>query len=116
MGRVIPISEHLERQSLVLMETTIPSDLTIREWRKRGRPRAAGPVECDHLHESTTRYDHTRKQLSFLLVCPVCRTEKLVESVPYEPSFKPTPAQEPAGATIHALPVRRHDEPVRRAA
>jgi hypothetical protein len=116
MARVIPISEHLERQSLVLMEATIPSDMTIRDWRKQGRPRHEHPAECDHLHESTTRYDHTRKQLSFLLVCPVCHTEKLVETVPYEPRFEPSQPEEPAGATVYQFPVRRHEQPMRRAA
>jgi hypothetical protein len=84
--------------------------MTIDEWRRRRSPRpprrrrstgllAAArrvvplrPVPCDHLHDSTTRYDHDQKVLTFLLVCPVCRTEKVVESRRYEPRFQPVPA------------------------
>jgi hypothetical protein len=43
---------------------------------------------CDHLHETTSRYDSARKLLTFLLVCPVCRTEKVVETLRYEPRFE----------------------------
>jgi hypothetical protein len=46
---------------------------------------------CDHLFDTTTRYDRERKLLTFLLVCPVCHSETVMESVPYEPRFKPTP-------------------------
>jgi uncharacterized membrane protein YcaP (DUF421 family) len=35
---------------------------------------------CTHLHDSSTRYDHERKLLSFLLVCSVCATERVVET------------------------------------
>jgi len=44
---------------------------------------------CDHLHDTTTRYDHVRKLLTFLLVCPVCGTEKIVEIQRYEPRYEP---------------------------
>jgi hypothetical protein len=44
---------------------------------------------CDHLHEQTSRYDANEKSLSFLLVCPTCRTEHVVETLTYEPRFKP---------------------------
>jgi hypothetical protein len=75
---------------------------------------------CDHLHDSTTRYDHDQKLLTFLLVCRVCSTEKVMETQHYEPRFEPRPAPQPAdaaaGATIHQLPVRRHERPTRRAA
>ncbi len=40
---------------------------------------------CDHLHDSTSRYDAARKVLSFLLVCTMCGTEKLAETLEYEP-------------------------------
>jgi hypothetical protein len=43
---------------------------------------------CDHLFDSTSRYDNERKLLTLLLVCPVCRTERVVATLPYEPSFK----------------------------
>jgi hypothetical protein len=48
-----------------------------------------GRMACDHLHELTSSYDHEAKQLSFLLVCPTCRTQRLVETIPYQPSFVP---------------------------
>jgi hypothetical protein len=39
------LSEILERQSVVLMESTVPPDLTLDEWRRRhGRPRRRTPV------------------------------------------------------------------------
>jgi hypothetical protein len=111
-----PTAEQLERQSVVLVECTIPAELTIDEWRRQRRPRATPAESCDHLHDSTSRYDHKRKQLTFLLVCPECRTEKVVDSIHYEPHFTPHAPAESAGATVHQLPVRRHSQPLRRAA
>jgi hypothetical protein len=132
------ISEQLARQSVVPMECTIPPDMTIAEWRRQRASRqrryrrltgrsaaAARPVplptaRCDHLHDSTTRYDHDQKLLVFLLVCPVCGTEKVVESRHYEPRFDPTPASHradsSAAASIHHLPGRRSERSMRRAA
>lgn len=49
-------------------------------------------MRCDHLQDTTTRYDQVEKLLTFLLICPVCRTEKVVETRGYEPRFKPTEA------------------------
>ena len=46
-------------------------------------------MTCDHLQEATTRYDQAAKLLSFLLVCPVCHSEKVIETCPYEPRFQP---------------------------
>jgi hypothetical protein len=40
---------------------------------------------CDHLHESTSRYDAAAKVLTFLLVCPTCGIERVVETLEYEP-------------------------------
>jgi hypothetical protein len=40
---------------------------------------------CDHLHDSTSRYDAAQKVLSFLLVCTMCGAEKVAETVEYEP-------------------------------
>ena len=111
-----PIAEHLERQSVVLVECTIPAELTIDDWRRQSRPRATRAASCDHLHDSTSRYDHERKQLTFLLVCPVCGTERVVDSIPYEPRFTPHAPTESAGATVHQMPVRRRAHPLRRAA
>lgn len=75
-----------------------------------------GSVPCDHLQDTTTRYDHAEKLLSFLLVCPVCKTERLIDSLRYEPRFEPHGAPEPGGATVHQLRPRRHEQPTRRAA
>jgi hypothetical protein len=106
------VSARLIRQSVLPVESTIPTDVTIDEWRKqrRSRPRPRPAAECVHLHDTTTRYDHARNLLTFLLVCPACRTEKVIETVEYEPRF------ERHQATVHQLPVRRHRDPARRAA
>ena len=47
------------------------------------------PGSCDHLHESTSRYDRRRRLLTFLLVCPICATERVIEVQRYEPRFEP---------------------------
>jgi hypothetical protein len=47
---------------------------------------------CDHLFDTTTRYDRRRRLLTFLLFCPVCRTETVVDSLTYEPDFIPASA------------------------
>jgi hypothetical protein len=44
-------------------------------------------VICSHLHDTTTRYDRKSKVLTFLLVCSVCGTQKVVEELRYEPAF-----------------------------
>jgi hypothetical protein len=87
--------------------------MTAEQW---SRQPSARPVPCDHLHEATTRYDHVAKLLTFLLVCPVCRSEKVIETWDYEPRFQPHPAAGPAAATLHQLPVRRSGQATRRAA
>ena len=46
---------------------------------------------CDHLHDTTTRYDPIEEVLTFLLICPVCRTERVLEKRHYAPRFQPTP-------------------------
>jgi hypothetical protein len=125
------ISQRLERQSLVVMESTIPAAMTVEEWRRRrsdrGRraqrrsARLAGtrrlvplrPARCDHLHDTTTRYDPAGKRLTFLQICHACGIEKVVETIPYEPRPKPHAAE---GATVHELPVRRDSQPGLRAA
>jgi hypothetical protein len=43
---------------------------------------------CDHLFDTTSRYDRKRKVLTFLLFCPACETETVVESLRYAPAFK----------------------------
>jgi hypothetical protein len=44
---------------------------------------------CGHFHEATSRYEPDAKLLTLLLVCPVCRVEKVVETLEYEPRFVP---------------------------
>jgi hypothetical protein len=58
----------------------------------RGRKRNPARAMCDHLFDTTTRYDSDRKLLTFLLFCPVCRTETVVETLAYEPNFRPSAA------------------------
>ena len=116
MKPISRIHAHLESQSVRLVESTIPGDMTVAEWRKHRGRRPASTQECGHLHDTTTRYDHDRKLLHFLLICPTCGTEKVIETQPYEPRFTPQATPERAGATIHQLPVRRPAQPLRRAA
>jgi hypothetical protein len=66
--------------------------------------------ECGHIQDTTTRYDVARKLLTFLLVCPACDTEKVLETLDYEPRF------EPRHATVLRLPLMRHAQPARHAA
>ena len=44
---------------------------------------------CDHLYDSTSRYDAGSKLLTLMLVCPVCRIEEIVQTLDYEPNFVP---------------------------
>jgi hypothetical protein len=83
------LSEHLEQQSVRVVESTIPEELTIDEWRAARKRRGA---TCDHLHDTTSRYDVAQKQLTFLLVCPICHTERVVDQLHYEPNFRPLQA------------------------
>jgi hypothetical protein len=55
------ISQQLERQSVLPMESTIPTEMTVEQWRRRRSARAR-PVPCDHLHDTTTRYDPVEKR------------------------------------------------------
>jgi hypothetical protein len=106
-------SEQLPLQSVVARESTIAPDPAIT------MPVVSfPPTPCDHLHDTTTRYDHAQKLLTFLLVCPVCGTEKIVDAQHYEPRFQSSRASElaDAGATIQELPVPRDERPMRRAA
>ncbi|HEX5923334.1 MAG TPA: hypothetical protein VFY45_05850 [Baekduia sp.] len=43
---------------------------------------------CDHLFDTTTRYDRERRRLTFVLFCPTCETETVVETLRYAPAFK----------------------------
>jgi hypothetical protein len=116
------VSDVIERQSVVSMASSIPADMTIAQWRalrpRRKRTRAARllatgprvvplrPITCDHLCETTTRYDQAGKRLTFLLACPVCDTVQVLETLDYEPRFDPATGgnEPPAG---NALRVRR---------
>jgi hypothetical protein len=40
---------------------------------------------CDHLHDSTSRYDAAKKIMTLLLVCRTCGIERVVETFEYEP-------------------------------
>jgi hypothetical protein len=40
---------------------------------------------CEHLHDSTSRYDAAAKVMTFLLVCRTCGIERVVETLEYEP-------------------------------
>jgi len=103
---------HLAR-SVITIESTIPPDMTILQWRRllavrqgaerqrrmtglarrwkvaRSWPRAEVDGSCTHFHETTTRYDHERKLLTFLEVCRSCGIEKVVETQHYEPRYEP---------------------------
>jgi hypothetical protein len=85
------VSARLEHDAVLLVECTIPPDLTLDEWRRRPERHLTlvPDPSCDHLHETTSRYDAAAKQLTFLLVCPECGTEKVVETVSYEPRYVP---------------------------
>jgi hypothetical protein len=116
----VPFPASRAEHAVNVVECTIPSDMTIEQWRRlrrgkvptRGKPwsllvaaarRVAGHREqpCDHLHDTASRYDHAAKRLELLLSCPVCKTEKVIHSLAYEPRF------EPSGATVH--PLRRRE-------
>jgi hypothetical protein len=94
MPKTSLISRQLSHRSVVPMSSTIPPEMTIEQWRGRGSVELAA---CQHLHEATTRYDSVAKLLSFLLVCPVCGTERVIETQAYEPRFVPS------AAAAHAL-------------
>jgi hypothetical protein len=53
---------------------------------RRGRDLPCGM--CDHLFETTSRYDHEREVLTFLLFCPACETETVVDTLRYAPAFR----------------------------
>jgi hypothetical protein len=124
--------EHLTLQSVVPIECAERGEASVARRRRRrsvgSSPRRRSPTvlvgpwcdvslraTCNHMHDSTTRYDHDQKLLSFLLVCPICGIERVVETMKYEPRFHSAPAPEPAdasaGATVYELPVRSDEPP-----
>jgi hypothetical protein len=40
---------------------------------------------CDHLHDSASRDDAAERVLALLLVCCICGSERIVETLEYEP-------------------------------
>jgi hypothetical protein len=123
MAKTASITEYLS-QTVVSIEGTIPAGMTVSEWRRQRRHLPPPGECCDQLCDTTTRYEHDKKLLHFLLFCPECGTEKLIETVPYEPRFEPNPAldpaEAPAAAKVQPLPLRRRrrgtPDRVRRAA
>ena len=101
-------------QSVVPMECTVPPDMTIEQWRWECSARSQR-MACEHIHDTTSRYDPLEQLLTFVLVCPVCGTERVIETLHYAPCFQPLP-NGPTDANVHRLPGRRHAQPERRAA
>jgi len=91
------IAHQLRRQSIVPVESTTPPEMTIEQWRSRRR------VPCHHLHDTTTRYDCVAEVLSFLLVCTVCGTARVVETGATSRASSPAPTTgaAPRSATAH---------------
>ncbi|HEX6459217.1 MAG TPA: hypothetical protein VF032_09910 [Thermoleophilaceae bacterium] len=58
---------------------------------------------CEHLHDTTSRYDAAEKLLTFLRFCRTCGIEEVVETVDYEP--RPVFTQQGALAPVIVLPV-----------
>ena len=58
---------------------------------------------CDHLHDTTSRYDAAEKLLTFLRVCRTCGIEQVVETVEYEP--RPLRTAGRAAPRLAVLPV-----------
>src|SRR4051812_17096028 len=59
---------------------------------------------CDHLHDTTSRYDAPEKLLTFLRVCRTCGIEQVVETLEYEPR----PVWTARGAGPRSLDERRY--------
>jgi hypothetical protein len=57
---------------------------------------------CPHLLDTTSRYDAAKKLLTFVRFCPVCGTETVLETLPYEPNF--SPGSLPREASVVPLP------------
>ncbi|HEX6460339.1 MAG TPA: hypothetical protein VF032_15565 [Thermoleophilaceae bacterium] len=58
---------------------------------------------CDHLHDTTSRYDAAEKLLTFLRVCRTCGIEQVVETLEYEP--RPIRTAGGAAPRLAVLPV-----------
>ena len=58
---------------------------------------------CDHLHDTTSRYDAVEKVLTFLRVCRICGIQQVVETLDYEP--RPVWTAGGAAPPLAVLPV-----------
>jgi hypothetical protein len=59
---------------------------------------------CDHLQDSTSRYDAVEKVMTFLLVCRTCGIERVVETLDYEPRpVWPSPGTAPRQPAVPPL-------------
>jgi hypothetical protein len=59
-------------------------------------------VVCDHLQDTTSRYDPAEKVLTFIRVCRICGIEQVVETLDYEP--KPVGTGRGAEPRLAVLP------------
>ena len=73
------------------------------------------PPACEHVRDTTTRYDRAQNLLSFLLVCEICGTEQLIQTIRYEPRFEPDGGASLIAVTVQ-LPQERHGQAARTAA
>jgi len=109
------IRRQLVSRSIAPMECAIPPDMTIEQWRRTRAARSQRPG-CEHTHDTTSRYDPVKKLLTFLLICRVCGTERMIETLHYKPRFQALPATGSTAATVHRLPSRRDAQRDHRAA
>jgi hypothetical protein len=69
---------------------------------------------CDHLHETTSRYDAAGKLLTFLAICRTCGIERVIKKVEYEPRPQWTlaaPARREAVRPPSAVAVQPSSQP-----
>jgi hypothetical protein len=67
---------------------------------------------CEHLQETTSRYDPAEKVLTFVLLCRTCHTEQVIAQLDYEPrpialSGEFTGVSVGSQARLDHLPARR---------
>jgi hypothetical protein len=84
-----PSSAIVQGREATALEETCDMTTDLIDMTSERRRLVDEPSMCDHLHETTTRYDAGAKLLTFLRVCPVCRIEEVVETLEYEPNFLP---------------------------
>lgn len=92
------------RPDTLRMTRSLPRFLT--NGRRSGRSLTSRPGQaamCEHLHDTTSRYDAAEKLLTFLRVCRTCGIEEVVETVEYEP--KPVWAPQVGAPRVTVLPV-----------